>query len=80
MSALTCGGRNFGAGRADGRRAHRSDRGVFGIKPIDAGEITIKGKRVQIKSPRDAIRHGMALLTEDRKLTGIMGVLSCATT
>lgn len=50
--------------------------GVFGIKPIDAGEITVKGKRVQIKSPRDAIRHGMALLTEDRKLTGIMGVLS----
>ncbi len=50
--------------------------GVFGIKPIDAGEITVKGKRVDIKSPRDAIRHGMALLTEDRKLTGIMGVLS----
>jgi len=50
--------------------------GVFGIKPIDAGEITIKGQRVEIKSPRDAIKHGMALLTEDRKLTGIMGVLS----
>jgi inositol transport system ATP-binding protein len=50
--------------------------GIFGIKPIDAGEITVKGQRVQIKSPRDAIRHGMALLTEDRKLTGIMGVLS----
>ena len=50
--------------------------GVFGIKPIDAGEITIMGKPVQIKSPADAIRHGMALLTEDRKLTGIMGVLS----
>ncbi|MCB0048719.1 MAG: sugar ABC transporter ATP-binding protein, partial [Caldilinea sp.] len=38
--------------------------------------ITIMGKEVQIKSPTDAIRHGMALLTEDRKLTGIMGVLS----
>jgi inositol transport system ATP-binding protein len=50
--------------------------GIFGIKPIDAGEITINGERVGIKSPRDAIRHGMALLTEDRKLTGIMGVLS----
>ncbi|MCB0041562.1 MAG: sugar ABC transporter ATP-binding protein, partial [Caldilinea sp.] len=50
--------------------------GIFGIKPIDAGTITIMGKEVQIKSPTDAIRHGMALLTEDRKLTGIMGVLS----
>ena len=50
--------------------------GIFGIKPIDAGTITVMGKPVQIKSPADAIRHGMALLTEDRKLTGIMGVLS----
>jgi inositol transport system ATP-binding protein len=50
--------------------------GVFGIKPIDAGEISVKGQRVRIKSPRDAIEHGLALLTEDRKLTGIMGVLS----
>ncbi|MFN8492835.1 MAG: sugar ABC transporter ATP-binding protein [Caldilineaceae bacterium] len=49
--------------------------GIFGIKKIDAGEIIVKGKKVQIKAPADAIRHGMALLTEDRKLTGIMGVL-----
>ena len=50
--------------------------GLFGVKPLDAGEITIKGERVRIKSPQDAIRHGLALLTEDRKLSGIMGVLS----
>ncbi len=50
--------------------------GLFGVKALDAGEITIKGERVRIKSPQDAIRHGMALLTEDRKLSGIMGVLS----
>ena len=49
--------------------------GIFGIKPLDAGEITIKGQKVKIKEPSDAIRHGLALLTEDRKLTGIMGVL-----
>ncbi|MDQ3249511.1 MAG: sugar ABC transporter ATP-binding protein, partial [Chloroflexota bacterium] len=49
--------------------------GIFGIKKLDGGEITVKGKRVQINSPADAIRHGLALLTEDRKLTGIMGVL-----
>ena len=49
--------------------------GIFGIKPIDSGEIIINGKPVQIKSPQDAIKHGLALLTEDRKLTGIMGVL-----
>ena len=49
--------------------------GIFGIKKIDAGEIIVKGKKVQINSPADAIRNGLALLTEDRKLTGIMGVL-----
>lgn len=49
--------------------------GIFGIEPIDSGEISVKGQRVEIKSPADAIKSGMALLTEDRKLTGIMGVL-----
>ncbi len=49
--------------------------GIFGIQKIDGGEIEVRGKKVQIASPADAIRHGLALLTEDRKLTGIMGVL-----
>ena len=48
---------------------------IFGIQKIDAGEITIRGRKTQINSPADAIRNGLALLTEDRKLTGIMGVL-----
>jgi inositol transport system ATP-binding protein len=50
--------------------------GIFGMEKIDSGEILIKGKKVEIKSPADAIKHGVALLTEDRKLTGIMAVLS----
>jgi inositol transport system ATP-binding protein len=50
--------------------------GIFGMEKIDSGEIYIKGKKVDIKSPADAIKHGVALLTEDRKLTGIMAVLS----
>jgi inositol transport system ATP-binding protein len=49
--------------------------GIFGIKKLDSGEIFVRGQRVRIESPADAIRSGMALLTEDRKLTGIMGVL-----
>jgi inositol transport system ATP-binding protein len=50
--------------------------GIFGIHKIDRGEITIKGKQTRINSPADAIKNGLALLTEDRKLTGILGVLS----
>ena len=60
----------MGAGRTEVLEA------IFGVAKIDAGEITINGKVVTIKSPADAIEAGMGLLTEDRKLTGIMGALS----
>jgi inositol transport system ATP-binding protein len=60
----------MGAGRTEVLEA------VFGVSRVDAGEIVIMGKKVQIKAPSAAIEAGMGLLTEDRKLTGIMGVLS----
>ena len=49
---------------------------LFGIYKADSGEILIDGAPVAIHQPKDAIAAGMAMLTEDRKLTGIMGVLS----
>ena len=60
----------MGAGRTEVLEA------IFGVTKVDAGEIQINGKPVTIKSPSDAIEAGMGLLTEDRKLTGIMGALS----
>jgi inositol transport system ATP-binding protein len=60
----------MGAGRTEVLEA------LFGVTKVDAGEITINGKVANIKSPTDAIHAGMGLLTEDRKKTGIMGVLS----
>ena len=60
----------MGAGRTEVLEA------IFGVTKVDAGEIVINGKTVHIKSPADAIDAGMGLLTEDRKLTGIMGALS----
>jgi inositol transport system ATP-binding protein len=60
----------MGAGRTEVLEA------IFGVTLIDAGEIAINGRPVQIREPADAIHHGLGLLTEDRKLTGIMGVLS----
>ena len=47
-------------------------RAVFGADPIDSGKIKIKGKEVHIKSPRQAIHHGIAFLTEDRKGQGLV--------
>ena len=49
---------------------------IFGIEKADSGTITLNDKQLNIKQPSDAIQAGMALLTEDRKLNGIMGVLS----
>jgi len=50
--------------------------GIFGVAKVDAGEIVLNGKPIRIREPGDAIAAGLGLLTEDRKLTGIMGVLS----
>ncbi len=47
-------------------------RGIFGADPIDRGRVLINGEEVNIKSPRDAIDHGIALLTEDRKNQGLV--------
>jgi len=49
---------------------------IFGVAKYDEGEIFINNIKVDIKTPQDSIKHGMALLTEDRKLTGILSVLS----
>lgn len=49
---------------------------IFGIETAEAGEVLVHGRPVRIREPRDAIRAGIGLLTEDRKGTGIMGVLS----
>ncbi len=49
---------------------------LFGIHQAESGEVVINGKKVAIHQPKDAIDAGLAMLTEDRKLTGIMGVLS----
>ena len=55
-----------GAGRTETVRA------IFGADQIDSGQIFINGKEVRIKSPTQAIKAGIALLTEDRKGQGLV--------
>jgi len=55
-----------GAGRTEVVRA------IFGADPHDGGQVFINGEAVTIRSPRDAIDHGIALLTEDRKNQGLV--------
>ncbi|MDR1506201.1 MAG: sugar ABC transporter ATP-binding protein [Treponema sp.] len=48
---------------------------IFGMRPRTSGEIRIDGKKVEIKSPSDAIENGMAWLTEDRRGSGLFPML-----
>nr|WP_325240106.1 sugar ABC transporter ATP-binding protein [uncultured Oscillibacter sp.] len=52
--------------------------GLFGLRSHTAGKITYQGKELKINQPKDAINSGIAMLTEDRRATGILGVLSIA--
>ncbi|TES85735.1 sugar ABC transporter ATP-binding protein [Candidatus Aerophobetes bacterium] len=47
-------------------------RAIFGVDPIDKGEIHLEGRKIQINSPRDAIRAGIGFLSDDRKTEGLV--------
>ncbi|MFN8450067.1 MAG: sugar ABC transporter ATP-binding protein [Anaerolineae bacterium] len=55
----------MGAGRTEVARA------VIGADPVDTVEILVDGKSVRIKSPGDAVKHGIGYLSEDRKRYGL---------
>jgi ABC-type sugar transport system ATPase subunit len=59
----------MGAGRTELCRA------LFGIDPIDSGEIYVEGKRVAMRTPREAVRAGVALIPEDRQRSGLATAL-----
>ena len=44
---------------------------VFGLRRADSGDIYLKGKKATIKSPKMAIKNGLAFVSEDRKLYGL---------
>lgn len=45
--------------------------GLLGLRPRSAGTVELSGKQVALKSPRDAARHGLTYLSEDRKGKGL---------
>ncbi len=56
----------MGAGRTETARA------IFGADKTQSGEIYVYGQQVHIKSPNDAVRNGIAYLSEDRKRYGVL--------
>ncbi len=60
----------LGAGRTETARL------LFGVDARDAGEIRVGGAAVRLRTPRDAVRHGLAFCPEDRKAEGLFPNLS----
>ncbi|NEU30425.1 sugar ABC transporter ATP-binding protein [bacterium LRH843] len=58
-----------GAGRTELARA------IFGADPKDSGQLFLQGEEVKIKSPIQAIKRGIGLISEDRKKEGFVGTL-----
>jgi ribose transport system ATP-binding protein len=54
-----------GAGRTEAFEA------ILGLRPRQSGSIEIGGQQVDIRSPREAMRHGLTYLSEDRKGKGL---------
>lgn len=60
----------MGAGRTEIVRA------IFGLDKYDNGEITLKGNKISIKSPKEAIENGIGYVSEDRKALGFIPAMS----
>ncbi len=56
----------IGAGRTEVVRA------IFGLDRLDAGEVWLNGQKLELNKPTDAIRHGIAMVSEDRKAEGLV--------
>ena len=71
-------GEILGVGGLVGAQRTELMEGLFGVRSHTKGSIRFNGKELNIRRPKDAIDNGIAMLTEDRRATGIMGVLSVA--
>lgn len=69
-------GEILGIGGLVGAQRTELVEAIFGLREIVSGQIEKDGTPLRIKSPRDAIRENIALLTEERRATGIFGILS----
>ncbi|GAA4839470.1 galactose/methyl galactoside ABC transporter ATP-binding protein MglA [Paenibacillus vulneris] len=69
-------GEVLGLGGLVGAQRTELIEALFGLRAVSSGTITLRGKPVKFKSPLDAKKHKIALLTEERRVTGIFPVLS----
>lgn len=69
-------GEILGIGGLVGAQRTELVEALFGLREIQSGSVTKDGEGFAVKSVRDAKKHGFALLTEERRATGVFGILS----
>ncbi len=68
-------GEVLGVGGLVGAQRTELIESIFGLRALSSGTLKIEGKQVTVKNPTDAMRNHIALLTEDRKGSGLFPVL-----
>lgn len=69
-------GEILGIGGLVGAQRTELVEAIFGLRSVESGKIFINGEQVKISSSIDAKKHKIALLTEERRVTGIFPLLS----
>lgn len=69
-------GEILGIGGLVGAQRTELVEAIFGLRPISEGSLTMLGKPIRNRNAREAISNGFALLTEERRATGIVPMLS----
>ena len=67
-------GEILGVAGLDGSGRTELLENLFGVMTREGGTITLHGKEIHNHTPKSAIKHGFALLTEERRATGIFGI------
>lgn len=66
----------LGVGGLVGAQRSELVEAIFGLRPVVVGSINVNGHQVKIRSPKDAIKNKIGLITEDRRGTGIFPLMS----
>ena len=69
-------GEILGIGGLVGAQRTELVESIFGMRPVESGQVVIKGETARIKTPQQAKQHKLALLTEERRMSGIIPMRS----
>jgi methyl-galactoside transport system ATP-binding protein len=72
-------GEILGIGGLVGAQRTELVEAIFGIRAVESGEILVRGKPLKKITPQSAIQSGLALVTEDRRSSGIFPLLDVTT-